>query len=266
MQWFRDIVEKQQMGVAVYAAADDGADFVLRYLNPAGERFCNMPQADLAGRRIAEAFPFLAEIGLLDVFRRVWRSGAPETFLARRPDDSGVGRWVENRVFKVGTGEIASLFADVSARVEAQEALRQSEAILRQAQAIARMGSWHLDVRQDRLTWSDETYRIFGVAQGAPLGYADFLACIPADERETVDAAWQAALRGAPYDIVHRILVDGETDVRRGRKTRRRHRHRPGRHRKQAHAGHVQAARQGVQARWRGGADHRPLQPHRRGQ
>lgn len=211
MQWFRDIVEKQQMGVAVYAAADDGADFVLRYLNPAGKSLCPILRDTAAGVGIVEACPVFAQIGLLEVFRRVWRSGAHETLVVPCPLDDGVSRHFEHQVFKVGTGEIASLFADVSARVEAQEALRQSEAILRQAQAIARMGSWHLDVRQDRLTWSDETYRIFGVAQGAPLGYADFLACIPADERETVDAAWQAALRGAPYDIVHRILVGSET-------------------------------------------------------
>lgn len=91
-----------------------------------------------------------------------------------------------------------------------EEALKQSEERLRHVQAIAKLGSWYLDVRQNKLTWSEETYKIFGVPLGEPLSYEDFLACIPPDDRQRVDAAWQAALKGAPYDIVHRIVVDGE--------------------------------------------------------
>ncbi|MBS3936402.1 MAG: EAL domain-containing protein [Sulfuritalea sp.] len=210
MQWFREIVENQQAGVAVYAAVDDGADFSIRYLNPAGKSLCPTLRDAPAGGRLVEVCPAFAQIGLLDVFRRVWRSGAPETFVVLCPLDDGAQRHFEHQVFKLGAGEIASLFADVSARVEAQESLRQSEAKLRQAQAIARIGSWHLDVQRDQLSWSDETCRIFGVPPGTSLRYADFLARIPADERETVDAAWQAALAGAPYDITHRIRVDGQ--------------------------------------------------------
>jgi len=91
-----------------------------------------------------------------------------------------------------------------------RQALQQSEDRLRHVQAIAQLGSWYLDVRQNRLTWSDETYKIFGVPPGEPLCYEDFLARIPPEDRARVDAAWQAALKGAPYDIEHRIEVDGQ--------------------------------------------------------
>ncbi|MCX8087158.1 MAG: ATP-binding protein [Rhodocyclaceae bacterium] len=82
---------------------------------------------------------------------------------------------------------------------------------LNRAQRVAHIGSWHLDLAHNKLDWSAETYRIFGVTDGHPLSYEDFLACVHPDDRERVDAAWQAALQGAPYDIVHRIVVDGET-------------------------------------------------------
>lgn len=91
-----------------------------------------------------------------------------------------------------------------------EEALKRSEERLRHVQAIAKLGSWYLDVKQNKLTWSEETYKIFGVPFGKPLGYQDFLACIPLDERQRVDAAWQAALKGASYDIEHRIVVAGK--------------------------------------------------------
>ena len=55
---------------------------------------------------------------------------------------------------------------DVTEHRQAEEALAESEAGLKRAQEIAHIGSWHLDVARDRLTWSDEVFRIFGVPAG----------------------------------------------------------------------------------------------------
>ena len=92
----------------------------------------------------------------------------------------------------------------------AEAALRESEANLNRAQEIAHIGSWYLDVTHNRLTWSDEVFRIFGVPKGTALTYEAFLDAIHADDRESVDKAWTAALHGSPYDIEHRIVVGGE--------------------------------------------------------
>jgi PAS domain S-box-containing protein len=94
---------------------------------------------------------------------------------------------------------------------EASEALRESEIDLNRAQAVARTGSWRLDVQRNRLLWSDETYNMFGVPKGTPLTYEAFLGYVHPDDREHVDQKWQAAIRGEPYDIEHRIVVNGET-------------------------------------------------------
>ena len=99
---------------------------------------------------------------------------------------------------------------DVTEHKQAEEALRESEASLNKAQAIAHIGSWHLDLVRDRLTWSDEVFRIFDVPAGAPLTYESFLASIHPADREAVNKAWAAAMRGGPYDIEHRIVVNGE--------------------------------------------------------
>jgi PAS domain S-box-containing protein len=98
---------------------------------------------------------------------------------------------------------------DVTEHKQAEETLRQSEANLRKAQEIAHIGSWHLDVTRNQLTWSDEVFRIFGVPTGTPLTYESFLATIHPADREVVDKAWTAAVRGAAYDVEHRIVVSG---------------------------------------------------------
>jgi len=92
-------------------------------------------------------------------------------------------------------------------RKKIEKILRESEEDLKRAQAVAQTGSWRLDVRRNELLWSDETYRIFGIPRGTPMTYEKFLACVQFEDRERVDREWQAAMRGEPYDIEHRITV-----------------------------------------------------------
>ncbi len=76
---------------------------------------------------------------------------------------------------------------DVTEHKQAEEALRESEANLNRAQEIAHIGSWHLDVDANKLTWSDEVFRIFGVPKGTPLTYESFLGSIHPADREAVE-------------------------------------------------------------------------------
>lgn len=98
---------------------------------------------------------------------------------------------------------------DMAERRRAAQALRQNEADLNRAQAIARVGSWRLDVRQNDLRWSDEVYRIFGIPKSTPLNYESFLTAVHPEDREYVHRKWRAALRGEPYDIEHRVNAGG---------------------------------------------------------
>jgi PAS domain S-box-containing protein len=105
---------------------------------------------------------------------------------------------------------VANVLGATIERRRAEAALRESEANLNRAQEIAHIGSWYLDVTHNRLSWSDEVFRIFGVPRGTALTYEAFLDAIHGDDRAFVDKAWTAALHGAPYDIEHRIVVGGE--------------------------------------------------------
>ncbi len=105
---------------------------------------------------------------------------------------------------------------DISARMRAEEALRRSQISLANAQRIARLGNWDLDVGRNAFTWSDEIYRIFGlVPQSFPVTYDDFLDIVHGDDRDRVRSAVDAALyENAEYDFEHRIVrPDGSTRI-----------------------------------------------------
>jgi PAS domain S-box-containing protein len=90
------------------------------------------------------------------------------------------------------------------------QALQEKQKDFNHAQEVGKIGSWRLDVRRNVLTWSDETYRIFGVSSGTPMTYETFLGLVHPDDRQMVDNNWNAALHGEPYDIEHRIVVEGQ--------------------------------------------------------
>ncbi len=105
---------------------------------------------------------------------------------------------------------LAKQAADIIDQAQAADALRISRKDLSRAQAVARVGSWRLDVHANELTWSDENHRIFGVPKGTPMTYELFLACAHPEDRPYVHERWSAALAGEPYDIEHRIVAGGE--------------------------------------------------------
>lgn len=109
-------------------------------------------------------------------------------------------------------GEIthwAGINLDISRLKRVEQSLRESEEELQRAQAVARTGSWRLGLVRNELRWFDENHRIFGVPKGVPLTYESFLSVVHPEDREFVDSAWKA-MNGAPYDIEHRLVVDGE--------------------------------------------------------
>ncbi len=62
---------------------------------------------------------------------------------------------IDDKPYILGTG------VDISARKEAEDALRDSEKRLKEAQEMAHLGFWHWNVKTGDVTWSEEVYKIF---------------------------------------------------------------------------------------------------------
>lgn len=101
------------------------------------------------------------------------------------------------------------LALDITDRKRAEDALRESERRLKQAEEVANLGHWELDLTSNELYWSDETYRIFDMApQNFGASYEAFLSAVHPEDRELVNRAYTESVeKMKPYDIVHRLLM-----------------------------------------------------------
>ena len=123
---------------------------------------------------------------------------------------------METRV-KERTAEIEKvnreLLNEIAERKYIEEVLRQSRASLSQAQRIAHVGNWDLNIQTNQLDWSDEIYRIFGLSpQQFGATYEAFLNSVHPDDREFVSKAVADALfENKSYSIDHRIVLPDGT-------------------------------------------------------
>ncbi len=110
-----------------------------------------------------------------------------------------------------------SLLIELKNRELAENVLRESEELLARSQELAHIGSWKLDLIKNRLTWSDELYRIFGCdPQEFAATYEAFLDAVHSDDREMVNNAYYNSIqeRLNEYEIQHRIVRRNTGEIR----------------------------------------------------
>jgi PAS domain S-box-containing protein len=112
------------------------------------------------------------------------------------------------------------VFTDVTAlqRLQEEQALqfkqlRDTQLKLIEAQRVGKIGNWDTDLVTGRLWWSEEVFRLFGVASGEFSGTVqDFMDRIHPEDRARHAAAREAAVtRGRPMNLEYRIMrPDGQ--------------------------------------------------------
>ncbi len=97
---------------------------------------------------------------------------------------------------------------DISERVKAWEKLKQSEKQLSTAQQIGQLGSWEWHVRENKLNWSAELSKIFGLPAGSyPNTFKEYLLLIHPDDRKRVEKQIRQAFEEKRnFDFEHKVI------------------------------------------------------------
>jgi PAS domain S-box-containing protein len=198
-----------------------GPEHVFEFANATYRRLFG--DRDFIGKTVRDAFPDLADQDFFDLLDRVYESG--ERFVAsgivihlKVADGSTEERFLDFIYEPVtdGAGRVSGIFVeghDVTDTRRAEAALSESEERLKRALEAGELGAWELDL--DTLSaWRSEQHdRIFGYETLLPdWTYGAFLDHVVPEDREWVDAKFQAAIAGTGiWDFECRVRrADGE--------------------------------------------------------
>lgn len=110
----------------------------------------------------------------------------------------------------------SGVIEDITERKLIDIELRKSQQTLAEAQKVAKLGNWELDLTTNQLSWSDGIFEIFEIDRekfGA--SYEAFLEAIHPDDRVKVNTAYTRSVEEhGSYEIIHRLLMsDGRIKI-----------------------------------------------------
>ncbi len=185
------------------------SDYVHVEANPAYERHAGI--ANVVGQKVREMVPDEAD-GWVALYRNVLLTGQPirfeRTLVATR-------RHLELSAFRVEPAsrrQVAVLFQDVTARKNAEDALRESRERLQAALDGSGTGTFRWNLETNALDWDENLDRLFGLAPGKTIRSLEkFIATVhPEDQREVIERCKRCAEQGVDFSMEFRVIwLDG---------------------------------------------------------
>ncbi|MFC4540643.1 PAS domain S-box protein [Halosolutus amylolyticus] len=206
----------QALGDPVYTLDEEG---YFRFVNDAIEPLTGYEPSDLVGEHVST---FMAQRDLEDaqeLVRDLLRTDTPyRTFEMALPTKGGEPIEAENHVALLPSDDgsfagTAGVVRDISDRTAREQELERTTELLEQAQQIAGIGGWELDLTTEpyELSVTAELNRLFGEAPGTEIDLREALARYhPDDRRRVVSAVDRAITEGEGYDLeVRMVRADG---------------------------------------------------------
>jgi PAS domain S-box-containing protein len=206
--WYRNLFETAPDCIYVISAEDRAIEL----LNPAFERMTGWSCSEWIGKSFAQLIHDNDLAAALKSFHQLLLGETPPPLELRFLTSSGqylIGE--ATGAPHIENGRVIGIFGyvrDITERKNVEDELRKREMQLGEVQQVAHIGSWDVEISTNRVTWSDELYRIYGLRpQEVEITYEDFLQRVHTDDRKFVQKVFLKAFRDRkPFSFDHRIV------------------------------------------------------------
>jgi len=123
---FKDLFLNTRQACIVFTPIEDGKDFIISNVNPAFERIEGVKKELVLGVKLSDVYQY-ASANIMDVYRRVFKSGESEKFVFSWEDKDKKKQWRDNDIFKLSSGEVVAFYENTTSLKEKECALLNSE-------------------------------------------------------------------------------------------------------------------------------------------
>ena len=150
---FRGLYDNMTSGSAIYEVINDGSkgsDFIVKSFNQKSLEIEGKTLDQVIRKSLFDLRPNIDDYGIIPVMKKVWETGEPAYFPIKIYQDEIFSNYYENYIFKIPTGEIVTIYNDVTDQKNAEEALRKSEERFALAMEFANDGlfDWNLETNE----------------------------------------------------------------------------------------------------------------------
>lgn len=137
---FRAIFDNMKTGVVVYEVGRGGDEFTVVDLNRSAQKIEHTGKEDALGKKVRDIFPEYESMGLLNVLKRVWETGKSEHVEPVFCEGERWSGWREYDVYRLPSGEVVALFADLTDQKRVEEEQRVLQERFLNAQKLESVG------------------------------------------------------------------------------------------------------------------------------
>jgi PAS domain S-box-containing protein len=163
---YRNLFNNMNLGHSYYKIITDESgkpiDYIITEVNPAYEKITGNKCSELIGKKATEAFPNIknSNVDWIALFGEVALTGKP---VSMETYSDIMDRWYNVSYYCPQKGYTAAIFSDITLRIENEKELKRTKTKLIEAHELAHLGDWEFDIRKNKIYWSDEIYRIYGI-------------------------------------------------------------------------------------------------------
>ena len=193
-------------------------DGVIQSWNPAAEKIFGYTSKEVIGNSIVLMIPSDSIKDELDILIRIEQGKHIDQFETVLSCKNGSLIDVSATISPVLNSEgklvgVSTIARDITKRKRAEDELKKKEHLLSESQRIGHIGSWHYELGNQQLTWTDEMYHVYGVSpDNFNLNLESFLNLIHPEDKQLMQVWLQECSAGAkPRELEFRIVMPDGT-------------------------------------------------------
>lgn len=162
---FRGLYNNMTSGAAIYEVLNDGSkgsDYIVKSFNQKSLDIEGKTLDQVVEKSLFDLRPNIDDYGLIPVMKKVWETGEPDYLPIKIYQDEIFSNYYENYIFKIPTGEVVTIYNDVTDQKNSEQLLKESEQRFQRAMNASQDGIYDWDLETKDIYYSPVWKRMLG--------------------------------------------------------------------------------------------------------
>ena len=170
---FRGLFDNMTSGSAIYKVINDGlkgSDYIIKGFNKASLKIEGKTIEQVIGKSLYDLRPNIDEFGLIPILKKVWETGEPDYFPVTIYKDEKFSNYYENFIFRLPSGEVVTIYNDVTEQKNYELALKNSEEKYRELFVSMAQGAFYQSNDGKLFNVNSAALKMFGLTYNQFVG------------------------------------------------------------------------------------------------